>query len=99
MELSEQYILGWGTLALINGALANIGGRSPLAYLVGSLLFGPLLTFFLATTKFDPEKGTTFVNLVHGVSGRPAPSTKLPNWLVAIIFIGFVTLFAVTIFN
>ncbi len=52
----DQYILGWGTLALINGALANIDGRSPLAYLIGSLFFGPILTFALAVTKYSQDE-------------------------------------------
>ena len=51
----ENYFLGWGTLVLINTALANIDGRSPLAYFVGSLFFGPILTLVLGVTKYDPE--------------------------------------------
>ncbi len=89
----EDYYLGWGVLALINSALANIDGRSPFTYLIGSAFFGPVVTFVLATTQYSPEKGTTFVNLSYGRSNRPAPTTPLPNWLVAIIFFSFIALF------
>lgn len=95
MNFMEEYILGWGTLALINSALANIDNRSPLAYFLGSLLFGPILTIALAVTKYDPEKGTEFIDLIYGRSKKPSPVTKLPNWLVAIIFFGFLAFFAV----
>lgn len=90
----EEYILGWGTLALINTALANLDNRSPLAYLIGSLLLGPVVTVALATTQYDPEKGTEFIDIFRGRSNEPAPTTQLPNWLVATIFIGLLALFA-----
>lgn len=43
-------------LALINAALANIDGRGPLKYLLGSLLLGPLITRILAATR-EAERG------------------------------------------
>jgi hypothetical protein len=89
----ENYFLGWGTLVLINTALANIDGRSPLAYFVGSLFFGPILTLVLGVTKYDPEKGTSFVSLSLGRSGVAAPVTRLPNWLIVTAIIGFGVLF------
>jgi hypothetical protein len=95
----EEYILGWGTLALINAALANFDNRSPLAYLIGSIFLGPILTVALATTKYDPDKGTEFINIYHGRSNKPSPVTKLPNWLVAIIFFGFLALFSTAFIN
>ncbi len=99
MEFVEQYIQGWGTLALINAALANIDNRSPLAYFIWSLLFGPLTTLTLAITKYDIEKGTEFINLIYGRSNRPESVIKLPNWLVGVIFFGFIALFAFALFN
>jgi len=46
-----QYsVIGWGTLALINAAIAQGQGRSALLWLVLSLLFGPLATFFMVIT-------------------------------------------------
>lgn len=47
----ETYFIGWGGLALINAALANMDGRGPLKYFLGSLLIGPFITLILATTK------------------------------------------------
>ncbi len=66
----EQHILGWGTLAILNSAFANIDGRSPLAYFLGSLFFGPLVTLILATTKYDSDKGTVFTNIIYGENGK-----------------------------
>jgi hypothetical protein len=45
------YIVGWGGLALINAALANIGNRSPLKYFLASLFFGPIVTMVLAASR------------------------------------------------
>lgn len=44
----DRYAVGWGTLALINANLAQLKGRSGLWWFVGSLLGGPVVTFFLA---------------------------------------------------
>lgn len=95
----EEYVLGWGTLAVINAALANIDNRSPLAYLVGSIFLGPILTVALAVTKYDPDKGTTFIDLYHGRTYKPSPVTKLPNWLVAIIFFGCLAILGTVLIN
>jgi hypothetical protein len=50
------YFVGWGGLALINAALANIDRRSPLKYFLGSLFLGPIVTMILAGTRED-ERG------------------------------------------
>ena len=47
----DAYYLSWGTLAFIKAALANIDGRGPLKYFLGSLLLGPFVTLMLATTR------------------------------------------------
>jgi len=39
-----EYFVGWGTLALINGALAQTKNRSRLGWFLLSLFFGPLAT-------------------------------------------------------
>ena len=39
-----EYFVGWGTLALINAALAQTKNRSRLAWFLLSLFFGPLTT-------------------------------------------------------
>lgn len=43
----HAYFIGWGTLALLNTALAQLQGRSAILWLFLSLLFGPIATFFL----------------------------------------------------
>ena len=47
----ESIALGWGSLALINAALANIDRRGPLKYFLVSLLLGPFVTLLLAATR------------------------------------------------
>jgi len=44
------YFVGWGTLALINSALAQLQGRSALLWFFLSLFFGPIATLFLLVT-------------------------------------------------
>ena len=46
--MDESYAIGWGTLALINANLAQLKGRSGLAWFFGSLFIGPIATFLLA---------------------------------------------------
>ena len=43
----SQFVVGWGTLALINGVLAQGKNRSGLKWLVISLFLGPIATFLL----------------------------------------------------
>lgn len=54
--MHSTYVVGWIGLALINAALANIDGRGPLKYFLGSLFLGPLVTLFLAATR-ETESG------------------------------------------
>ena len=44
------YFVGWGTLALLNAAIAQLQGRSALLWFFLSLFFGPIATFFLLIT-------------------------------------------------
>lgn len=91
----EGMYLGWGTLALINAALANIDGRSPLLYLLGSMLFGPLVTLVLAVTRYDSEKGAVFSDLIYGQKYNKAVRPGfLPGWLAAFAFAGLILLAA-----
>jgi hypothetical protein len=62
----DVYFIGWGGLALINAALANLGGRGPLKYFLGSLLFGPLVTLVLASTREMPDGALKEVDLWRG---------------------------------
>ena len=41
------YVVGWGTLALINAGLAQGKNRSGLLWFLASLLLGPIATFLL----------------------------------------------------
>ncbi|WP_041521836.1 hypothetical protein [Gilvimarinus agarilyticus] len=45
--LSGGYVVGWGTLALINAGLAQGKNRSGLAWFLLSLLLGPIATLVL----------------------------------------------------
>ncbi len=47
-----DYAVGWGTLALINAALAQNRRRSGLAWFLLSLVLGPVATFLLVV--LDP---------------------------------------------
>ena len=42
-----DFVVGWGTLALINAGLAQGKNRSGLGWFLLSLLLGPFATFFL----------------------------------------------------
>ncbi|WCM61081.1 hypothetical protein [Paenibacillus polymyxa] len=45
--MSEDYYIGWGTLALINAGLAQSKNRSGLNWFLLSLFIGPLATLFI----------------------------------------------------
>ena len=51
----SEYALGWGSLAVINAAIANSSGRGSLKYFLGSLFLGPFITIFLAGTHQDNQ--------------------------------------------
>jgi hypothetical protein len=63
----DLYFVGWGGLALINAALANMDGRGPLKYFLGSLLLGPIITLVLAATR---EEGPGVLRQVDLWNGR-----------------------------
>ena len=44
------FFVGWGTLALLNTAIAQLQGRSAILWFLLSLLFGPIATLFLILT-------------------------------------------------
>ena len=66
----EQYFVGWGGLAVINAALANMDGRGPLKYFLGSLFLGPIVTIILAATTEDPSGRLKQVSLWKGRNAR-----------------------------
>jgi hypothetical protein len=47
MEFGKGYVVGWGTLAVINAGLAESKGRSRMAWFLVSLVFGPIATFII----------------------------------------------------
>ena len=52
----RSYVVGWGTLALINAGLAQSKGRSRLAWFFVSLLLGPIATFMIVITDNPAPK-------------------------------------------
>jgi hypothetical protein len=54
MNDTQQYAVGWFTLALINAGLAQSKGRSGLGWWLGSLLLGPIATLLIVV--LDPVK-------------------------------------------
>lgn len=54
--VSSEYVVGWGTLALINAGIAQGKNRSGLGWFLLSLLLGPVATFILVIlAKLPPE--------------------------------------------
>ncbi|HLS22562.1 MAG TPA: hypothetical protein VK037_01455 [Pseudogracilibacillus sp.] len=45
--MEQQYVVGWGTLALLNAGVAQGKNRSGLNWFLLSLFLGPLATLFL----------------------------------------------------
>ncbi|MFM7037781.1 MAG: hypothetical protein ACKO2L_08665 [Planctomycetaceae bacterium] len=44
---SNEFVVGWGTLMLINAGLAQSKGRGGLNWFILSLALGPIATFFI----------------------------------------------------
>ena len=55
-DVSGNYAVGWGTLALINAGLAQSKGRSRLAWFLASLLLGPIATLLVVVTEKERPK-------------------------------------------
>ena len=51
-QQSGEFLVGWGTLMLINAGLAQGKGRSGLNWFLMSIFLGPVATFFIVV--FDP---------------------------------------------
>lgn len=56
MENAKEFVVGWGTLALINAGLAQGKNRSGLSWFLISLFLGPVATFLLVVLfdKLEP---------------------------------------------
>ena len=55
---NTNYLVGWGTLALINAGLAQPKGRSGLLWWFGSLLLGPIATLLIVVLPEVPPPST-----------------------------------------
>ena len=56
MNDPTQFVVGWGTLSLINAGLAQSKGRSGLLWWLISLFLGPVATFLVVVLeKVPPE--------------------------------------------
>jgi hypothetical protein len=53
--MDRSYVVGWGTLSLINAGLAQSKGRSGLAWWLISLLLGPVATLLIVILPRVPE--------------------------------------------
>lgn len=47
MEQTDSYVVGWGTLTLINAGLAQGKGRSGLRWWAASIFLGPIATLLI----------------------------------------------------
>jgi hypothetical protein len=66
MGFGTEYVVGWGTLALINAGVAQGKGRSGLSWFLVSLVLGPIATLaIVALDKVD----------LPVVQGAPSPRT------------------------
>lgn len=54
VQIGQGYVVGWGTLALINAGLAQSKGRSRMAWFLVSLLLGPIATLIIVVVD-DPS--------------------------------------------
>jgi hypothetical protein len=54
---SQGFVVGWGTLALINAALAQAHGRSGLTWFAVSIVLGPFATLLLTLRYRKPDDG------------------------------------------
>jgi len=54
--MNEGYVVGWGTLALINAGIAQGKNRSGLNWFLVSLILGPIATLFLVIFEKLPSR-------------------------------------------
>ena len=53
--MDQEYVMGWGTLMLINAGLAQGKNRSGFNWFLVSLFLGPIATFILLFMEKLPE--------------------------------------------
>lgn len=59
MDIQKEWVAGWGTLALINAALAQAKDRSVIGWFLVSLILGPLATLLLILVNDEKKHGRT----------------------------------------
>lgn len=47
MQMNSEFVVGWGTLSLINAGLAQSKGKSGFFWWLVSLVLGPVATFMI----------------------------------------------------
>jgi len=52
--MGNEYVVGWGTLTLINAGIAQGKNRSGLNWFLLSLFLGPIATFILVLMEKNP---------------------------------------------
>lgn len=67
---SSGYVVGWGTLSLINAGLAQGKGRSGLGWLLLSLFLGPVATLLIVLL---PE--------LRRVTAEPTTQANENSWI------------------
>ncbi len=55
MHEHSPYVVGWGTLTLLNAGLAQAKGRSGLAWWLASIFLGPIATLLIVLLDKVPE--------------------------------------------
>ena len=55
MNEHPEFVVGWGTLTLINAGLAQSKGRSGLLWWFGSLCLGPIATLLIVALPRVPH--------------------------------------------
>ncbi|MFQ5411637.1 MAG: hypothetical protein ACE5EC_05045 [Phycisphaerae bacterium] len=51
------YVVGWGTLAMLNAGIAQGKNRSGLNWFIASIFLGPIATFALVLSEKPPPGG------------------------------------------
>lgn len=60
MEQIDSYVMGWGTLTLINAGLAQGKGRNGFGWWVASAFLGPIATFLIVVLdRVGPTRQAT----------------------------------------
>lgn len=54
-HVESTYVVGWGTLSLINAGLAQAKGLSGLNWWLASLLLGPIATLLILAQDKQPD--------------------------------------------